>query len=612
MPQDFLFSPRPNRAHEVRWRRWGEEPFQEAQEQDKLVLLAISGVWCHWCHVMDETTYSDQDVISLINEHFIPVRVDTDQRPDVNNRYNLGGWPTTAFLSSEGDLLTGSTYLPPGQLKSILRRLSILDAGERKTLKEDARALIERTGQEMTGETEPLTWDTYITALEEVGRTYDPVYGGFGREPKFPMVETLELALDGWIAGGDARLLRIVTHTLHAMADGGMYDPVEGGFFRYSTTRDWTVPHFEKMLEDNAGLLGCLLGVFQAIGDEYFIGIARDVLRFLQNSLYQPDTGAWSGTQDADEEYYALDAEGRKEKTPPYIDRHIYVNWNGQLARNLIRAAWVTGEHHWEDLALNTLEFLLHRCFNEERGMAHYHDGVQPRLWGSLEDQVMVGYALNAAYQSTGEKLWLDMSEKLARFCLGWLQAPGGGFFDILPDPTAPGALSRPRTDPAENARAARWLLELAAITGNEEYRSAAHQGLQEISRLTGASGLMASGIALATAEALRPWLVLTVVGPGDANETADLHREALVQLLPAKAVRFLDSRQQRAAVEEAGYIADGRCRVHACLGTTCLAPVDTKEGLLELLRNMETKTGFPGHLAESTQSGKAEMTDRK
>src|SRR3990172_4281958 len=109
----FHFSPRPNRAHEVRWRQWGDEAFAEAKAQDKPVLLALSAVWCHWCHVMDETSYSDPGVISYLNQHFVPVRVDNDQRPDINARYNLGGWPTTAFLTPDGDLMTGGTYIPP-------------------------------------------------------------------------------------------------------------------------------------------------------------------------------------------------------------------------------------------------------------------------------------------------------------------------------------------------------------------------------------------------------------------------------------------------------------------------------------------------------------------
>ncbi|MHB1420868.1 MAG: thioredoxin domain-containing protein [Bacillota bacterium] len=612
MTQEFHFSPRPNRAHEIQWRNWGQEPFQEAQEQGKLVILDISGVWCHWCHVMDETSYSDPEIIKLINEQFIPIRVDTDQRPDVNNRYNLGGWPTTAILSDQGELLTGGTYLPPGQLKSLLLRLSSLDDAEKETIREHIKSLSDEDGEETTGEKENFSWDLYHQGLDEVRQAYDPVYGGFGNQPKFPMVGALELALDGWITEHDAILLKIVSHSLHAMADGGMYDPVEGGFFRYSTTRDWTVPHFEKMLEDNAGLLDCLMRVYQITGDEYFNEIAQSVLGFLQNSLYQADTGTWSGTQDADEDYYNEDAQGRKNKQAPYIDKNIYINWNALLSRSLFTAAWVTGNQHWEYLALNTLGFLLRRCYNDERGMAHYHDGSQPRLWGWLDDQVMSGHAFNAAYQSTGENLWLDSSEKLARFCMGWLQAPGGGFFDILPDPTAPGAMSRPHVDPAVNARAARWLLELAALTGNDEYRATAHQVLQEINHYSASSGVMASGLALAVADALRPWSVLTVVGPAEEKQTATLKQAALSTVAPAKVVRFLDSNRQRAAVEEAGYFADGRCRVHACRGTVCYPPIETKEELLDLFIQMESKAGFPSHLTENNEPGEAKAPDRR
>jgi uncharacterized protein YyaL (SSP411 family) len=245
---NFHFSPRPNRAHEINWREWSDDAFAQAQAQDKLILLGISAVWCHWCHVMDETSYSDPEIIRLINERYIAIRVDNDQRPDVNRRYNLGGWPTTAFLTPTGDLLTGGTYIPPPQMlgyltqvgdgyknskPDLLARIAAIDAK-----REQARSALVATAK--------LSPAIVDTILRDILDNFDSVYGGFGDAPKFPQTDTIELALEKYFATRDEQLLTVVTITLANMASGGTYDQEAGGFFRYSTTRDWRIPHFEK------------------------------------------------------------------------------------------------------------------------------------------------------------------------------------------------------------------------------------------------------------------------------------------------------------------------------------------------------------------------------
>src|SRR2546429_1567181 len=170
----FLFSPRPNRADEIRWREWGEDAFREAKETGKPVLLSLSAVWCHWCHVMDETSYSDEGVISFINEHFIPVRVDNDQRPDVNARYNMGGWPTTAFLTPDGEILAGATYVPPDQMKDLLPKVNVHYRSNRDEVTQKvAEARLRRAaaqGEQSPGE---LTAGIFDDVLQNVVSNYD-------------------------------------------------------------------------------------------------------------------------------------------------------------------------------------------------------------------------------------------------------------------------------------------------------------------------------------------------------------------------------------------------------------------------------------------------------
>src|SRR3989449_8198721 len=182
----FHFSPRANRAHEIAWREWGEDAFAEATRSGKPILLALSAVWCHWCHVMDETSYSDAGVIGFINEHYVPVHVDNDQRPDINARYNMGGWPTTAFLTPEGEILAGATYVPPDQMKDLLPKVNVHWQSNRLEIAGKAQELRQRRQTAMSGARGELSGRSFDDILRSGIENYDPVYGGFGAAPKFP------------------------------------------------------------------------------------------------------------------------------------------------------------------------------------------------------------------------------------------------------------------------------------------------------------------------------------------------------------------------------------------------------------------------------------------
>src|SRR5579864_8699417 len=216
----FHFSPRPNRANEIQWQEWGTPAFAAAKEQAKPVLLAISAVWCHWCHVMDETTYSDSGVIRLINERFVPVRVDNDQRPDVNARYNMGGWPTTALLSPEGEILFGGTYIPPDAMRQVLRQIDgfYSDPANRLSLAKRIHEMkTTRAARSKAPQGGELDDATGRTVLNVVAADFDQQYGGFGGEQKFPHIPVLQFLLDYWQRTRDAQAQHMVQKTLHAM-----------------------------------------------------------------------------------------------------------------------------------------------------------------------------------------------------------------------------------------------------------------------------------------------------------------------------------------------------------------------------------------------------------
>jgi hypothetical protein len=224
----------------ISWQEWGEEAFRLAQTLDVPILLSISAVWCHWCHVMDQTTFADPEVAALITAHFVPVRVDNDKRPDINARYNMGGWPTVAFLTPAGEILSGGTYMPAAAFKEALQRISDYYRDNKAEVQSRTVQMQEqrRQGQQLSlqsaGELTPsIPEQAYALATA----AYDPQYGGFGDAPKFPQVDVIELALarhEGISpVAGQVSALDMALKTLRAMAQGGLYDHEVGGFFRY-------------------------------------------------------------------------------------------------------------------------------------------------------------------------------------------------------------------------------------------------------------------------------------------------------------------------------------------------------------------------------------------
>ena len=219
----FHFSPRPNRANEIHWRQWSAEAFEEAQRDDKPVLLGISAVWCHWCHVMDETTYSEQDNIGLINDRFVAIRVDNDQRPDINARYNAGGWPTTAFLTAGGEVMAAMTYIPPDQMRDILNQVSGYYKDNKASIEEKIAEITANRERAMSaaGEDDELSDQIMRDVLHAAHDAYDPVFGGFGNEPKFPHSDAIDLLIHAYLRDGDRDSLHMARKTLEYMCNGG-------------------------------------------------------------------------------------------------------------------------------------------------------------------------------------------------------------------------------------------------------------------------------------------------------------------------------------------------------------------------------------------------------
>ena len=612
---DFRFSPRPNDAHRIEWRPWGDEAFVAALTADRPLLLSISAVWCHWCHVMDETTFSDPDVIDTLNRLFVCVRVDNDRRPDVNRRYNMGGWPTVAFLTPTGEIMTGATYVPARQFADLAR--AVHDVWQRKAtdIRHELQAVRERQAGEHAaaapvGEVTPALVATTLAPLYQV---YDPQFGGFGEGMKFPRTDALDALLAQAESRPDQSLPRdILAHTLAAMRDGGLWDPVEGGFFRYATRRDWTVPHYEKMLEDNAQLIRVFAEAADVLDRPDFAETAAQASRYLDVTLWQTaadGSGLYGGSQDADEEYYALPtSEQRQARPAPYVDPMTYTDWNAQAARGLVALGSAATDDRAIARATAIVQTLLAR--RDAHGL-FAHDAGPQAATNLLGDQVSMLEALLALARETGSREWIGEAVAVARALDERFASPGSPLLgDLAAAPASSGAtnaagapegeparpdelrgpagapLDRRETPPAENARVAVAFARLARLTREPALAERARQIAAGLAPLVDKVGDFTGPIASAAIAVLdEPWHV-SVVGARQERDVRALYRAAARLPRPSLTIELLDPATDGDLIAAQGLAhPDGGSgpRAYLCVGTSCSAPVTSPAELARL-----------------------------
>jgi uncharacterized protein YyaL (SSP411 family) len=582
----FRFSPRPNQAHEIRWHEWGPQAFEEADRQDKPILLSLSAVWCHWCHVMDETTYSDEAVIQYINDQFVPVRVDNDQRPDINLRYNMGGWPTTAFLTPEGDILTGATYLPPERMRELLPQLAAYYQGNREQIQGRIQEILQQ--REAGGRIQPASLDEriFFEVLQAVSDAYDPVYGGFDDAPKFPHSDAIDLLVYAYQLRRDPDILHMARKTLEYMARGGVFDQEWGGFFRYATNRDWSVPHFEKMLEDNVRLLSSYLYLYRATGEQFASQVASRTIAYLDGHLWNEDQGYFGGSQDADEHFYTLTAAERERLPEPYVDPTCYTSWNALTASAYLEASWVLERPELAERALRVLEFLWRRCRSAGEGMYRFHDS-RPHLLGLLGDQTQTAVALLDAYEVTGDALHLKRARQLATFIRERFVDPDGGFFDTWDEDEGLGRLRERQKSLAENAAAAVFFARLHRLTGDEAALQAARGTLEAFAGVYAHLGYFAAAYAQAVHLFLAPYARIDIVGDVAEDGTRALLQAALRLDLPARSVQVLHPQRDAARLKASLLPAQPWPAAYVCYNTACSPPVTEPHALSEAAESM-------------------------
>ena len=558
-------------AHKIAWREWSDEAFGEAEKAGRLVLLDLTATWCHWCHVMDGTTYSDDEVARLVNENFVPVRVDIDLRPDISERYNRGGFPTTAFLSSKGEPVWGATYIPPADMKRVVG--SILKAKRTGEIDEAlGRVRTHPLGPPAPAPGRGLPSEGELRALfEGVLGAYDVEHGGFGTEPKFPNPDAVDLLISRHMHTGDTILSDAVRHTLKGMARG-LYDGVEGGVFRYSVSRDWSVPHYEKMLETNAGYLRNLARAHVAIEWEESAELAEGVAGYILKRLTDPATGAFYGSQDADESYYGLPMRSRAKRAAPAVDRTVYSGWNALTSSALTEAGVLLGRPDLTAAGLRALDRLMGTHWDAAAGLVRHSAGQDLFL---SEDQVELLGSLLAAMELRGAADLGQTAVRLAERTRDAFAHPDGGLGDVPAGAGGIGSLARPTRSLVTNAKWAHRLALVGAAAGRADLVGEAGAALGSFDRETvEAHGAFAAPY-IAAAEVLRAGpLKVEVHASRGAPDGNDL---------------WLASKRALEPMVFTSFVADGDDFAVVCSLTGCSARVRTAAELGRALRHGAT-----------------------
>jgi len=460
------------------WLEWGPDAFKRAQAEGKPVLLSISASWCHGCAVMDTVSYGDRRVAALIAEDLVPVRVDADRRPDVNDRYNLDGWPTTALLTPSGEMLTGTTYLPPDGLLAMLDEVTRAYASGRTALDQRANAMA--GARRARPRVLPLAVDPDLSApdwlADVIVREVDTEYGGFGADGKFLHIAALTAGVRYFARTPAPGLGDALVRTLEALAGSGIRDGIDGGFFRYAASREWMRPHTEKMLEDQVGMVRLFLDAAAVFDRPDWAEVARDTIGYVHQTLADPADGRFFASQAADEDFYQLpSAASRRTCTTPHVDRTLFTNWTAQAASVWIAAGQRLGDTSLSELGARALDRALVASYRPGEGLAHWVDG-RAGVRGLLTDQVYAARALLDLHDVTANPTWSMMAEELLRTALRTLwDERGGGFFDRPgTGPDALGMLADPLKPLAANCVAATVLTRLARLTGDAELQQRA------------------------------------------------------------------------------------------------------------------------------------------
>ena len=470
-------------SSEIKWFSY-EEGIKKAKSEKKLILLDIYAQWCHWCNVMENTTYRDQNVVSLITQHFIPIRVDAEKRPDLNKKYNQGGLPTTVIMDSKGNILWGGIYVSPEDMERLLSYFLSLDEKQIKKIAQLNKKKEERAYKRFFKKIKPKEPSKkYIKKVfRSIKIRFDSENGGFYGAPKFPQEELLHFLLLYWKFVGDKEAKKMMIKT--AQGYMRLIDPVEGGIYRYSVNQYWTQPHYEKLLKDQSDLSSTFFDIYSQTGDNRFLRSALSLVNFSINKLYDRNRKLFYNSQGADivdqegtilmtgEEFFKLSREERKKAVkklgyPPKLEKSFYYGNNALISKALFYAYIFTGEKKYLNTAKDVLDTVLEKAFSE-KGIIYSENGGY-----YLSENIYTLEALITAYQITGDREYLKKSIDLLGILQRYYYSKKLG---ILTDPEDTG-ISLKRISFIDdiillNARAVKSIYTLSVIAGDKNYQN--------------------------------------------------------------------------------------------------------------------------------------------
>lgn len=509
---------------------WGADAFKRAREEDKPVLLAIGSSWCDGTRRMDAETYADDRVLELIRTFYVPIRVDFELYPDVYDRYNMGGSPSTVFLLPGGEIIAGVTIVPVREMRQILTQVETAYRTQRARIEEEVRtreARIADVRRSTYPPQEAIGTGIFQNTVRGVCATFDPVNGGFGQAPKHPMPASLEVLLQAYAETGGPDFADMLARTLDAMAEKSLFDAVEGGFFRCATTDGWTVPHTAKRLADQAALIRVFAAAAQLLDRPAYRDRVDRTIEYARATLRRGEL--YAGGQPADAAYYA-DGGDRRGPKPP-VEPVAYVDANAQFASAMLAAAGALDRPDWADEAVRIVEAICREGERPGTGFCHAVEGGA-RRFVLLRDNVHAAAAMVDAYEWTGRREWLDRAAATIDLCHRRFWHEGErGLKDHDGDPI--GVMSLPLKHVGENAVAAQVDARLAVLRAEPARRARAETLLLGFPNYMHEYGHATAELALAADRLVRPGSDVVV-----AADRPDWRRAALGTYAPRRTVR--------------------------------------------------------------------------
>ena len=565
----------------VSWQPWTKDLFTRARKEKKLVVLDLEAIWCHWCHVMDQRTYSRADIQKVLADHYIAVKVDQDSRPDLSNKYEQYGWPATIFFSSEGkELAKRSGFIRPDEMLALLKKLA------KKPIPEEENSAAPVYSKETAL---PVALKDELVKKHLDG--YDSTEGGWGRQNKFLDWDSVEYAL-ARAKEGDARESQMAKETLEKQLN--LIDPVWGGVYQYSTDGDWKHAHFEKIMQMQGENLRIYSLGYSYFKDPRFLDAAKGIASYLRNFMQSPE-GAFYTSQDADlkpgehsAEYFDLNDEGRRKLGVPRVDKHIYSRENAWAITGLASLYMATADKQYLDEAVKAAQWIIANRSLPEGGFKHDAEDASGPYLG---DTLFMGRAFLGLYQATGDRQWLSRATAAAQFIEKHFKIPANqaGYPTAASDVAADSqsAQAAPLLD--ENIMLARYSNMLFQFTGKKEFKEMADNCMRYLStpEVARQRRILVAGTLLSDKEISGTPAHITIVGAKSDPAALALFQAANKYPVSYKRVEWYDPKEGPMPNPDTEYPEMPKAAAFACANQRCSLPVYTAEGIAASVENM-------------------------